>query len=129
MNEAKKIIWLKRVLVLKILVVVLLWGLPTWIAPAPVLEFFGTAMPEDPFFMRIFGATQMGLVFLYWFAYRNPVRNRDMIKYAVIDNSLAFVTILGVAFTSGVSNPTIWISAVLVAAFAVVFYLLIPKGE
>jgi hypothetical protein len=129
MNEANKIVWLKRLLIFKMLVVLLLWALPTWIAPAPVLNFFGTAMPEDPFFMRIFGATQLSLVFLYWFAYREPLRNRDMIKFAVIDNSLALVTILGVALTSGVSNPTIWLSAVLVAFFAVAFYLLIPKGE
>lgn len=129
MNEETKIVWLKRVLIFKILVVALMWGLPTWLAPEPILNLFGTAMPEDPFFMRIFGAVQIGLIFLYWFAYRNPVRNRDIIKYGVIDNSLAFLTILGVGFTTGISNPTVWISAVLVALFAVLFYLLLPKAE
>jgi hypothetical protein len=129
MNEANKITWLKRVLIIKILVVILMWGLPTWIAPEPVLNLFGTAMPEDPFFMRIFGAVQIGLVFLYWFAYKNPVRNRDIIKYAVIDNALSFITILGVGLTTGIDNPTVWLSAVLVAAFAVAFFFLIPAAE
>jgi hypothetical protein len=126
MNEESKITWLKRLLIVKIVVVLLLWALPSWIAPESVLNLFGVTMPEDPFFMRIFGAVQLGLVFLYWFAYRNPVRNRDIIKYAVIDNALSFITILGVAFTTGITNPTIWVSAVLVALFAIGFYILIP---
>lgn len=128
MNEQTKIIWLKRVLILKILVVAMIWGLPTWIAPEPILNIFGTSMPEDPFFMRIFGGVQIGLVFLYWFAYQNPVKNRDIIKYAVIDNTLSFLTILGVGFTTGISNPTVWISAVLVALFAIAFYILLPEA-
>ena len=129
MNEETKIVWLKRVLILKMLIVLLMWALPSWIAPEPVLKLFGVAMPEDPFFMRIFGGVQLGLVFLYWFAYQNPVKNRDIIRYAVIDNTLSFLTILGVAFTTGITNPTIWVSAVLVAIFAVAFYFLVPKAE
>jgi uncharacterized membrane protein YoaK (UPF0700 family) len=70
----------------------------------------------------------MGLLFLYWFAYRNPVRNRDIIRYAVIDNTLSFLTIIGFALTVGVTNPTIWVSAVLVAFFAIAFFILIPKA-
>ncbi len=126
MDEAKKIIWLKRVLIVKILVVALLWALPSWLAPESVLNIFGVDMPEDPFFMRIFGGVQFGLIFLYWFAYQNPARNRDIIRYGVIDNTLSFLTILGVAFTTGISNPTIWLSAVLVVGFAIAFYTLMP---
>jgi hypothetical protein len=128
MNETTKLTWLKRTLIIKILVVALMWGLPSLLAPEPVLKLFGVEMPEDPFFMRIFGAVQCGLIFLYWFAYQNPVKNRDIIRYAVIDNTLSFLTILGVGLTTGISNPTIWISAVLVALFAVAFYLLTPKA-
>jgi hypothetical protein len=127
MDEDTRITWLRRVLIFKILVVLLMWGLPTWLAPEPVLKIFGETMPDNPFYMRIFGGVQIGLVFLYWFAYRNPVRNRDIIRYAVIDNSLSFITIIGFALTVGVTNPTIWVSAVLVAFFAIAFYLLIPK--
>jgi hypothetical protein len=129
MNEETKLIWLKRLLIFKILVVLLVWALPSWIAPEGVLKLFGVVMPEDPFFMRIFGAVQMGLIVLYWFAYQNPIRNRDIIRYAVVDNTLSFLTILGVAFTTGITNPTIWISAVLVAFFAVAFYFLIPEAD
>jgi len=128
MQDHTRILWLKRTLLLKILVVALLWGLPSWIAPASVLGLFGVEMPADPFYMRVFGGVMMGLVFLYWLAYRNPVPNRDIIRYAVVDNALSFVTILGVGLTTGIANPVIWVSAVLVALFAVAFYILMPKA-
>lgn len=127
MDESVKIIWLKRVLVAKILIVVFLWALPAWLAPAPILKIFGVEMPPDPFFMRMFGATQIGLAFLFWLALQDPLRNRDMIRYGVVDNAVAFFTILGVALTSGITNPTIWLSAVLVAFFAIAFYVLMPR--
>jgi len=125
-NAETKLVWLKRTLMLKLLVVALLWGLPCLLAPASVLKIFGVSMPEDPFFMRMFGGVMMGLVFLYWFAYKDPVKNRDIIRYAVIDNSLAFLTILGVGLTTGISNPTVWVSAVLVLFFAIAFWYLMP---
>jgi len=126
MKEETKLTWLKRTLIFKMLIVALMWGLPTWIAPESVLKLFGEVLPNPPFYMRIFGATQMGLLFLYWLAFRNPVKNRDMIRYAVVDNTIAFLTILGYAFTVGITNPTIWVSAVLVLFFAIAFYFLTP---
>ena len=68
MDETKKITWLKRVLIFKIIIVVFMWALPSWIAPASVLKVFGVDMPPDPFFMRMFGATQVGLAVLFWLA-------------------------------------------------------------
>ena len=127
MNEDTKLTWLKRVLIVKILLVALLWGLPTWIAPEGVLKLFGETLPSPPFYMRMFGALQIGLVFLYWLAYRNPRKNRDMIRYAVFDNSISFLTIMGYALTVGITNPTVWVSAGLVLFFAIAFYVLMPK--
>lgn len=128
MNEETKLTWLKRVLIFKMLIVLLMWGLPTWLAPESVLKLFGETLPDPPFYMRIFGATQIGLIFLYWLAYRNPVKNRDMIRYAVVDNTVAFLTMIGYAFTVGITNPTVWASAVLVLFFAIAFYVLTPKA-
>ena len=126
MNAETKLVWLKRNLIFKMLVVALMWGLPSLLAPAPILKLFGVTMPDDPFFMRIFGGVQCGLVFLYWFAYQNPVKNRDIIRYAVIDNTLSFLTIVGVGLTTGISNPTVWVSAILVLFFAISFWYLTP---
>jgi hypothetical protein len=127
-NETTRITWLKRVLIFKMLVVLLLWGLPTWLGPASFLSLLGETIPEPPFYMRIFGATQIGLVFLYWLAYRNPVRNRDMIRYAVVDNTVAFLTMIAYAATVGITNPTVWLSAGLVLFFAIAFYFLAPRA-
>ena len=128
MNEATKLVWLKRVLIFKMLVVLLLWGLPTWLGPASFLKMLGETIPDPPFYMRIFGATQMGLVFLYWLAYQNPLKNRDMIRYAVVDNTVAFLTMMGYAATIGITNPTVWLSAGLVLFFAAAFWYLTPKA-
>ena len=129
MKEDSKIVWLKRLLIFKIIVVVLLWGLPTWLASESILKVFGEVLPVPPFYMRIFGATQMGLAFLYYLAFRNPVKNRDIITYAVVDNTLAFLTIIGYALTVGITNPTVWFSAALVLFFAIAFFFLRPKAE
>lgn len=128
MNEATKLTWLKRILLFKIVIVVFLFGLPTWLGTTAFLQMLGETIPNPPFYMRIFGATQIGLVFLYWLAYQNPVKNRDMVRYAVVDNSLAFLTLMVYAFTVGITNPTVWLSVALVLFFAVAFYVLTPKA-
>jgi hypothetical protein len=128
MDEKTKISWLERVLLFKVLVSVFFWGLPVWLAPASVLNFFSIEMPVDPLFMRMFGAAMVGLGVLYWLALQNPVKNRDIIRYAVIENALAFITIVVVAATTGISAPTVWVSMILVAFFAAAFYYLTPKA-
>lgn len=55
-------------------------GLPTWLAPEGLLKIVGETPPMPQLYMRIFGATQIGLVFLYWLAYQDPIKNRDMIR-------------------------------------------------
>jgi len=110
-----KLIWLKRTLIFKILVVACWACLPA--APARSSSSSAVTMPEDPFFMRIFGGVMIGLVFLYWFGTRTRSKNRDIIRYAVIDNSLSFLTILGVGLTTGSPTDVWW--AVLVLLFAI----------
>lgn len=128
MNEVTKLTWLKRILLFKMVIVALLFGLPTWLGTPSFLEMLGETIPDPPFYMRIFGATQIGLVFLYWLAYKNPVRNRDMVRYAVVDNGVAFLTLMVYAFTVGIGNPTVWLSVALVLFFAIAFYVLTPKA-
>jgi hypothetical protein len=123
----EKLIWLKRVLLVKILVVLFVWGLPSLLGSDWMLGMFGVSMPEDPFFLRIFGAVQVGLALLYWFAYGDPLRNRDIIRYAVFDNSVSTLAILGVALTSGLSSWFFWVSGALTLFFAIAFWQLLPE--
>jgi len=127
MNPDTKITWLKRVLLIKIAVCLLVWGLPSLLGNAWMLNMFGVTMPADPFFLRIFGAVQTAMALLYWFAYVDPVRNRDIIKFAVVDNVLSTLAILGVAFTTGLSSWFFGVSAVITALFAIAFWILLPK--
>jgi hypothetical protein len=128
MNEDSKLQWLKGITLVKIAVLLLVWGIPSLFATEWSLKPFSVAMPEDPFFIRIFGAVQIALALLYWFAYKNPQRNRDIYRYAVVDNAIATLAILGIALTSGLSSWFFWVSGALTLFFAVAFALLLPKA-
>ena len=126
MNATAKILWLKRVLIFKVFVCVFVWGLPALTGPAGFLALFGVKFPDDPFFLRMFGAVVTALGLLYWFAYRDPQRNRDVIKYAVVDNGLSTLAILFVAVSSGLSSWFFWVSGALTLFFTIAFWLLLP---
>ena len=128
MDATSKLTWLKRVLLFKVAVCLLVWGLPALTGPSGFLGLFGVRMPEDPFFLRMFGAVVTALALLYWFAYRDPLRNRDIITYAVVDNGLSTLAILVLALTSGLASWFFWVSGALTAFFTVAFWLLRP-GE
>jgi len=129
MEKNQKIIWLRRVLALKALSCLFIWGLPALLAPPALMAKFGITMPSDPIFVRMFGAVVMSLSLLYWFAYRDPIRNVDIVKYAIVDNGLSTLTLIGVAVTSGVTSGFFWLSGILTAFFFVAFMVLIPRGE
>ena len=127
MDTSNEHTMLKRVLLFKIAAVLFVWGLPSLFGPASMLKMFGVTMPQDPFFLRIFGAVQVGLALLYWFAYQDPARNRDIIRYAVFDNVVSTLAIFGMALTVGLSSYFFWVSGVLTAAFAFAFWRLVPQ--
>ena len=127
MDPSTKLTWLKRVLLIKIAVCLLVWGFPSLLGTAWILKMFGVTMPADPFFLRVFGAVATAMALLYWFAYVDPVRNRDIVRFAVVDNALSTLAILGVAFTTGLTSWFFGVSGVLTALFAVAFWQLLPK--
>jgi hypothetical protein len=129
MNPATKLIWLKRVLLFKTLVCLLVWGLPGLVGTAAMLGMFGITIPADPFYMRIFGAVQVCIALLYWFTYKNPVRNRDVVVYAVVDNTVSTLAIIAIALTSGLSSWFFGVSGFLTAFFALAFWYLLPPKE
>lgn len=126
-SAVQKITWLKYLLLFKIFVCIAIWGVPSLLGPASVLEIFGVTLPADPIFVRMFGAIMIALALLYYFAYRDPIRNRDIITYAVVDNGLATLTFIGVALTTGLTSWFFWVSGALTAFFAVAFYFLRPS--
>ncbi len=132
MEGAARIGWLKRILLFKTALCLFVWGLPTLLAPAAFLAIFGLNVPDDPVsitLLRLFGALATALTLLYWSAYKDPVKNRAIIKYAILDNGLATLTIIGLGLTVGIISWFIWVSAGLTTFFFISFLVLLPKAE
>ncbi len=129
MTTESKLIWLRRVLFVKTLITILVWGLPALLAPLSLLALLGIPIPEDPIYLRLFGGAATAWGVAYWFAYRDPLRNAAIIKAGLVDNALPTLVIVFLTVTSGLSSVFIWISALLTATFFVLFLLLMPAEE
>ena len=127
MNASQKMQWLRRVLLVKVIVTVLLWGLPSLIGTPGFAALFGIEMPQDPIFLRMFGAVVTAFAVAYWFAYRDPLKNAAIVRAGVVDNGLVTLTIIVVGLTTGVSSWFIWTSAVLTGLFCISFLVLMPQ--
>jgi hypothetical protein len=126
MNDSK-IVWLRRVLLFKVIVTFAMWGLPTLVGPAAFLALFGIDVPAEPIFLRLFGAVVTAFGVAYWLAYRAPVKNAVVVKVGIVDNGLVTLTIIALGLTAGVTNAFIWISAALTTFFCVAFSVLLPR--
>jgi hypothetical protein len=127
MNEEAKIRWLRRVLIVKSLLTIFVWGLPALLGPQPVLEFFRVPVPHDPVYLRLFGGAATAWGIAYWLASRDPARNVAILKAGVVDNALPTIAVIVIGLTSGVSSGFIWLSAALTALFFLLFLVLMPR--
>ena len=127
MNTSQRMQWLQRVLLIKVIVTFLAWGLPALIGPPAFLALFDIEMPQDPIFLRQFGAVVTAFGVAYWYAYRDPLRNVAIVKVGVVDNGLVTLATIVLGLTTGVSSWFIWVSAVLTALFCIAFLVLMPQ--
>ncbi|TEU10708.1 MAG: hypothetical protein E3J21_25430 [Anaerolineales bacterium] len=74
METLQRLHWLRRVLLIKVVLTFLAWGLPALMAPPAFLALFDIAMPEDPIFLRLFGAVVTAVGVAYCHAYQDPVK-------------------------------------------------------
>ena len=124
-----RLIWLRRVLFVKALITILVWGLPALLGPLSILSILGVPIPEDPIYLRLFGGLATAWGVAYWFAYRDPLRNVAIVKAGLIDNALATLVIVFLGVTGGVSSVFIWMSGLLTGLFFLLFLLLMPREE
>ena len=122
-----RILWLRRVLLVKTLVTVLVWGLPALLGPLSLLDILRLPVPADPLYFRLFGGTVTAWGVAYWLAYKDPVRNVAILKAGLIDNALATIATVLIGLTSGISSAFMWISAVLTGLFFLLFLILMPR--
>jgi hypothetical protein len=127
MADPGRMRWLRGILLVKVIVTLLAWGLPALLAPPAFLALFGIPMPEDPIFLRLFGAVVTAFAAAYWFAYKDPVKNTAILKVGVLDNGLATLTIIVIGLTRGLSSWFFWVSAALTAVFCIAFLTLMPR--
>jgi hypothetical protein len=113
----------------KVLLTFLAWGLPALLGTAEFLRLFGLSMPEDPTYLRLFGAAVTAFGVAYWFAYRDPVRNRAILQAGIADNGLITLTVIFLAVTRGVESWFVALSAALTAFFCLAFVLLMPSRQ
>lgn len=128
MKNTTKLAWLRAILLIKVLACFFLWGLPALLGPPALFEFLGLAMPKDPAYLRLFGAVVTAIGLLYWFAYKDPVRNVAIIKYAIVDNGLAALTLVALILM-GKGNWMFNISAVFTFLVFIAFILLFPRDK
>jgi hypothetical protein len=129
MDEPRKLVWLKRILLIKVIVTWFIWGLPALLGPAGLLRLLGLSVPEDFTYLRLFGAVATAFGVAYWFAYRDPLRNQAIIRAGIVDNGLVTLTVIVLGILGGVRSWFMWGSAVLTGAFCVLFIVLLPRAE
>jgi len=129
METDHRLVWLRRVLLVKTIITILVWGLPALVGPLSLLAILGVPIPEDPIYLRFFGGAATAWGVAYWFAYRDPLRNVAILKAGLIDNALPTLVIVFLGITAGISSVFIWISGLLTGLFFLLFLLLMPKEE
>lgn len=124
-----RLIWLRRILLVKTLVTILLWGLPALLGPLSLLAILGVPIPEDPIYLRLFGGAATAWGVAYWFAHKDPIRNVAIVKAGLVDNALPTLLIVFLGVTARLSSVFIWISGLLTGLFFLMFLLLMPREE
>jgi hypothetical protein len=129
MSADVKLAWLRRVLIVKVVITILVWGLPALLGPLSLLSFLGVPVPEDPIYLRLFGGAATAWGVAYWYAYRDPQRNVAMLKAGLVDNALPTLVIVLLGLLGRISSVFLWLSALLTALFFLAFLLLMPRDE
>jgi hypothetical protein len=124
-----RIIWLRRFLIVKILITIFVWGLPALIGPLSLLRILGLPTPEEPTYLRLFGGAVTAWGVAYCFAYKDPLRNVAILKAGLIDNALPTLAIFFLTVTGKISSVFLWVSGLLTGLFFVLLLLLMPREE
>jgi len=125
----RKLLWLRRVLFVKVLLTFFAWGLPALLGPMSLLAFLKLPIPADPIYLRLFGGACTAFGVAYWFAYQDPIHNVAIVKAGLVDNGLITLVIFYLGLTGKVSSAFVLISGLLTALFFVSFLVLMPREE
>ena len=127
--DKNKLLWLKRILAVKVVLTFFFWGLPLLLFPMSLLQRFSMTMPDDPLYFRLLGAVIMAFGVAYWYAYKDPIHNVAILKAGVVDNGLVTLVTLYFIVFANLRSVVMLISAPLTLIFFISFILLMPKTE
>jgi hypothetical protein len=129
MATNSKVSLLRRILAGKVVLSLFVWGLPALLAPMTLFQRLGVPTPDDPLFIRLFGAAVTAIGVAYWYAYKDPIRNVAILKAGIIDNGLVTLVILVFTVFYDLRSAFVWASGVLTFLVFVSFIVLMPKAE
>jgi hypothetical protein len=129
MNEDLRMRSLRRVLLFKVFVTIVVWGLPALAAPLSLLEFLKLPVPLESIYLRLFGGAAIAWGVAYWFAYKEPSANRAILQAGLVDNALPTIVVAWYGITGGHSSVFMWISGLLTGFFFLAFLVLMPQAS
>ena len=124
-----KLLWLKRILAVKVTLCFFFWGLPSLLAPLSLFQNLGVPTAEDPLYQMSLGAIVIAFGIAYWYAFKDPVHNIAIVKVGVVDNGLATLVILYFVVFRDLRSSIMLISGLLTLIFFISFILLMPRTE
>ena len=124
-----KLLWLKRILAVKVTLCFFFWGLPSLLAPLSLFQNLGVPTAEDPLYQMSLGAIVIAFGVAYWYAFKDPVHNIAIVKVGVVDNGLATLVILYFVVFRDLRSSIMLISGLLTLIFFISFILLMPRTE
>jgi hypothetical protein len=122
-----RLLWLKRILAVKVILTFLFWGLPNLLYPLPLLQRLGVPVPDDPIYLRLLGAVIIAFGVAYWYAYKDPLTNIAIVKAGIIDNGLVTLVTLYFIVFANLRSIVFLISAPLTFIFFLSFILFMPE--
>jgi len=129
MSDNSRLKWLKRILVIKVALIIFAWGLPVLLAPLSFFKLLGVPTPDDPLFLRLFGAVVIAFGVAYWYAFKDPVHNVAILKAGIVDNGLVTLVLLDFIVFHDLRSVFMWVSALLTFLIFLSFILLMQKTE
>jgi hypothetical protein len=124
-----KLLWLKRILAVKVVLCFFFWGLPSLLAPLALFNNLGAPIADDPLYQTLLGAIIIAFGVAYWYAWKDPIHNIAIVKVGIVDNGLATLVTLYFVVFRDLRSTVMLISGLLTLIFFISFILLMPRTE
>jgi hypothetical protein len=128
---------LSKVLAIKIIVTITIWGIPLLFFPSSLLNRLGFPVPEPQLFLRLLGMAYWALVVGYSFGLRAALQGiypDGIVWVSIVSNGGAFLLLLIGAFLGvwqswgGIAQAIMWSSVLITCGITVGLVALGPLG-